>query len=74
MDECMPHYYKITDGHGQGAEKIMRAEAVFLQGDFADAQIELESAYARIQDNGQENMALCCDFLAWRMSLCVEME
>ena len=27
MDECMPHYYKITDGHGQGAEKIMRAEA-----------------------------------------------
>lgn len=74
MDECMPHYYKITDGHGQGAEKIMRAEAVFLQGDFADAQIELESAYARIQDNGQDNMALCCDFLAWRMSLCVEME
>ena len=20
MDECMPHYYKITNGHGQGAE------------------------------------------------------
>ena len=74
MDECMPHYYKITDGHGQGAEKIMRAEAAFLQGDFADAQIALESAYARIQDNGQENMALCCDFLAWRLSLCVERE
>ena len=26
MDECMPHYYKITDSHGQGAEKIMRSE------------------------------------------------
>ena len=24
MDECMPHYYKITNGHGQGAETIMR--------------------------------------------------
>ena len=70
MDECMPHYYKITNGHGQGAERIMRAEAAFLQGRVIDAQIELERAYAQIRGNGQENMALCCDFLAWRMSLC----
>ena len=69
MDECMPHYYKITNGHGQGAEHIMRAEAAFLQGRFADAQIALESAYACIEGNGQMNMALCCDFLAWRLSL-----
>ena len=67
MDECMPHYYKITNGHGQGAEKIMRAEALFIQGRFADAHIELETAYAQIQDNGQENMVLCCDFLSRRM-------
>ena len=32
MDECMPSYYKITDYHGQGAEQIMRVEAVFTQG------------------------------------------
>ncbi len=69
MDECMPHYYKITNGHGQGAEKIMRAEAAFMQGRLTDAHIELESAYAQIEGNGQENMALCCDFLAWRLSL-----
>ena len=74
MDKCMPHYYKITDGHGQGAEKIMRAEAAFAQGLFTDAHIELESAYARIEGNGQENMALCCDFLAWRLSLCADVE
>ena len=74
MDECMPHYYKITDGHGQGAEKIMRAEASFMQGRFTDAHIELESAYAQIEDNGQENMALCCDFLARRLSLCMDIE
>ena len=70
MDECMPHYYRITEGHGQGAERIMRAEAAFMQGRFADAQIGLERAYAQIEENGQENMALCCDFLAWRMELC----
>ena len=74
MDECMPHYYKITNGHGQGAEKIMRAEASFMQGRFTDAHIELETAYAQIQDNGQENMALCCDFLSRRLSLFADVE
>ena len=68
MGECMPHYYKVTGGHGQGAETIMRAEAAFLQGRFVDAQIELEHAYAQIANNGQVSMALCCDFLAWRLA------
>ena len=70
MDECMPHYYKITNGHGMGAETIMRAEADLQQGRFDDVQILLERAYAQIEGNGQTNMTLCCDFLAWRLSLC----
>lgn len=74
MDECMPHYYKITNGHGQGAETIMRAEAAFMQGHFTDAHIELEHAYAQIEGNGQVNMTLCCDFLARRLSLCTDVE
>ena len=74
MDECMPHYYRITCGHGQGAEKIMRAEAAFLQGRLTDAHIELESTYAQIEGNGQMNMTLCCDFLAWRLSLYLNLE
>lgn len=74
MDECMPHYYKITGNHGQGAEKIMRAEAAYMQGHFTDAHIELESAYMQIEGNGQENMVLCCDFLAWRLFLCIGIE
>ena len=68
MDDCMPHYYKVTGSHGQGAETIMRAEAAFMQGRFTDAHIALESSYAQIEGNGQENMALCCDFLAQRLS------
>ena len=74
MDECMPHYYRITGDHGQGAETIMRAEAAYMQGRFTDAHIELESAYAQIEGNGQENMALCCDFLARRLSLFADVE
>ena len=74
MDECMPHYYKVTNNHGQGAETIMRAEALFCQGHFTDAHIELERAYAQVRDNGQINMALCCDFLSWRLSLHTDVE
>ena len=74
MDESMPHYYRITDGHGQSAEKIMQAEAAYMQGRFTDARIALEGAYAQIEGNGQENMALCCDFLAWRLSLHTDVE
>lgn len=74
MDECMPHYYKITGNHGQGAEQIMRAEATCMRGRFTGAHIELERAYAQIQGNGQENMALCCDFLARRLSLFTNVE
>ena len=40
-----------------------------MQGRFTDAHIALERAYAQIEGNGQENMALCCDFLARRLSL-----
>ena len=74
MDECMPHYYKVTNHHGQGAETIMRAEALFCQGRFTDAHIELERAYVQVKDNGQINMALCCDFLSWRLSLYTNVE
>lgn len=72
MNDCMPHYYKLTQGHGQGAELVMSGEAAFLQGRFADTSILLERAYARIAENGQENIALCCDFLERRLSLCAD--
>ena len=72
MNACMPHYYRLTNGHGQGAERIMDAEAAFLRGRFADAAIFLELARAAIAGNGQENMALCCDFLERRLALCVD--
>ena len=74
MDECMPYYYRVTNRHGQGAETIMRAEALFYQGHVTDAHIELERAYAQVGGNGQINMALCCDFLSWRLSLHTDVE
>ena len=74
MNQCMPHYYKITNGHGQGAETIMSAEAHFMRGNFVDAHIAFEKAYTQIQGNGQESIALCCDFLAQRLSICMDIK
>ncbi len=74
MYECMPHYYKLTNGHGQGAELVMDAEAAFMQGNFERTRLMLERARARAAAAGQENMDLCCDFLALRLSLCVPLQ
>ena len=67
MHECMPHYYRITNGHGLGAELVMDAEASFMQGNLREAEIGLERARAAIAGSRQENMALCCDFLELRL-------
>lgn len=74
MNDCMPHYYKVTSNHGQGAEIIMEAEAAYMQGRLTDAHIALERAYAQIEGNGQENMLLCCDFLSRRLSIYADVE
>ena len=68
MYECMPHYYKITNGHGRGAELLMDAEAAYLQGAWEKAAVLLERA--RADAAGQENMTLCCNFLVLRLALC----
>ena len=67
MHECMPHYYRITNGHGLGAELVMDAEASFMQGKLHEAEIGLARARAAIAGSRQENMALCCDFLELRL-------
>ena len=69
MDDCMPHYYKITGGHGMGAQRIMEGEAALARGRLNDGAIALERARAAISGSGQENMALCCDFLEMRLHM-----
>ena len=39
MRDCMPFYYKVTDGHGSGAEHSMQCETDLLRGDFTEAEI-----------------------------------
>ena len=69
MDECMPHYYQITGGHGMGAQLLMAGEAALARGRLNDGAIALERARAAISGSGQENMVLCCDFLEMRLHM-----
>ena len=53
-------------GHG--------CRGIVCTGPFCRCQIALEGAYAQIEKNGQESMALCCDFLLRRLSLCMDIK
>lgn len=68
MHESMPYYYRLTDGHGMGAEHIMEAEAMFLQGSMEKAHIALEKAKLSAEKKKQGFILLCCLMLELRMS------
>lgn len=69
LKETMPYYYRLTDGHGTGAEYLMEAEWRFNKGDFENAEIAVHQAFYLARDAKQPNMVLCVFFLQARMAL-----
>jgi LuxR family maltose regulon positive regulatory protein len=69
MKEAMPYFYKITDGHGMGAEYVMEAETYFFRGDFENAEIYAHRAISKAQSKQQCSIILCAEFLQVRIAL-----
>lgn len=69
MEMAMPYYYRLTNGHGTGAEHLMAAERYFLMGDVENAEIAVHQALYQAEEAGQANMLLCAYFLQARMAL-----
>lgn len=69
MNEAMPYYYRLTNGHGMGAEYLMEAERYFNRGDFENAEILVHQAFSKAEGAGQPNMLMCAYFLQARMAL-----
>ena len=69
MKEAMPYYYRLTNGHGTGAEQLMEAEWHFCKGDFENAEIAVHQALYLADGAHQPNMTLCALFLQARMVL-----
>lgn len=69
MDECMPYYYQLADGHGSGAEIVMRAEAEFNRGNLDAAETICHKALFVADSKKQNSIYQCGLFLLARIAL-----
>lgn len=69
MKECMPYYYQVSDGHGNGAEHGFAADLFYERGQLTDADIANRMALSAAKRKNQFSVMLNCDFLSMRMAL-----
>lgn len=68
FEKTMIYYYKITAGNSKGLEAVMRAELLFNQGNFPDAELLCQKALYMAETRGQVNVYICTMFLMARIS------
>jgi len=68
LKEALPYYYRLTEGHGSGAEYVMEAEGFFNRGDFENAEISVYKAWHKAQANMEASIAICAVFLQIRLA------
>lgn len=67
--EALPYYYRLTNGHGRGAEYVMEAERHFNIGEFEDAEISIKKALSeKPAENLETGIILCIEFLQTRLA------
>jgi len=69
LRESMPYYYKLTNGHGMGAEYIMEAERCFNLGEFENSEILAHKALYVSSEKHQAEIVMCALFLQARCAL-----
>ncbi len=69
MKECMPYYYQVTNGHGNGAEHQFAAELYYERGNINDADISNQMAMSAAKRKNQFSVMLCSEFLFMRIEL-----
>lgn len=69
MNECMPYFYQVSDGHGNGAEHSFAADLFYERGQMTDADISNRMALSAARRKSQYSVMLCCEFLSMRMEL-----
>lgn len=62
LKEAMPHFNRLTKGHGSGAEYVMEAESCFNQGDFENAEIAAQKALLKAQSGTDENIVFSAQY------------
>ena len=63
IKDGLPYYYRLTNGHGSGAEYAMEAESLFNQGDFENAEISVQKAMLKAQSGQDDNIVYSALYL-----------
>ena len=71
MPEGLSVYSKLTQGHGTGADSVIRAEAMLMRGEDAEAEILCHKALylAKNCQRQQISICLCAGFVLARIAI-----
>lgn len=69
MDECLPYYINLTEGHGTGASCAMRAEALLMRGDDNAAETMCHKAIYLASAQAQDSICICAEMTLLRIAL-----
>ena len=69
MDECLPYYIRLTEGHGTGADCAMRAEAFLMRGEDAHAEAFCHKAMYLAGIQGQDSICVAAEMTLLRIAL-----
>ncbi len=69
MDECMPIYYKLSNGHGFGAESSMRADALLNRGQLEEAEALCYRTMFTAESKKQDSVVVTAAFVLGRIAL-----
>jgi LuxR family maltose regulon positive regulatory protein len=69
LEENLKYYQMAANGHGTGADSLMRAELLFNQGKFWDSEIAAHRAAYAADEAGQLNIHLCALFLLAQLAV-----
>lgn len=69
MDECMPIYSQIVQGHGTSADTVMRAEALLMQGKDEEAEVLCHKSLYLGKSQNQTGLCLCAELVLARIAM-----
>lgn len=69
LSEGMPNYYRLSEGHGKGADALMKAEVLYNRGDIEGAEILCHKALYMADSREQTCITLSALLLLTRMSV-----
>jgi len=69
MDECLPYYIRLTEGHGTGADCAMRAEAMLMRGEDTSAEVLCHKAIYLANSQKQDCICFVAEMTLLRIAL-----